>query len=111
MQTTLKVEKKKARTRPEQVLSAAERERLEEKRLIKSQFIIFSNNYPELIEKNSIRYPIEDTLIRKLPELHGATNIVQKPQMHPILLDAEDFERLLHIWEFCNNFADYLQTS
>jgi hypothetical protein len=105
------VEKKKARTRPEQVLSAAERERLEEKRLIKSQFIIFSNNYPELIEKNSIKYPIEDTLIRKLPELHGATNIVQKPQMHPILLDAEDFERLLHIWEFCNNFADYLQTA
>ena len=92
------------------MLTEAERERLEEKRMIKGQFMIFSNNYPELIEKNSIKYPIEDTLIQKLPELHGALNVVQKPQMHPILLEADEFERLLHIWEFCNNFSDYLET-
>lgn len=31
--------------------------------MIKNQFMIFSNNYPELIDKNSIKYPIEDSLI------------------------------------------------
>lgn len=109
-QTTVRVEKKKSRAKPEQVFTEAEREKLEEKRLIKHQFMIFSNNYPELIEKNSIRYPIEDSLIQKLPELHGATNVIPKPVMHSILLESEDFERLLHIWEFCNNFSDYLET-
>jgi hypothetical protein len=92
------------------VLSEAERERLEEKRLIKNQFAIFSNLYPELVEKNSVKYPIEDNLISKLPELHGATNLIPKPPMLPINIDPEEFERLLHIWEFCNNFADYLAT-
>jgi len=45
---------------------------LEEKKIIKRQFEIFSKLYPELVEKNSIKYPIEDNLIKKLPELHGA---------------------------------------
>jgi hypothetical protein len=59
-----------------------EREKLEERRLIKTQMMIFCNNYPDLIDKNSIKYPIEDTLIQKLPQLHGSTNIVAKPPMH-----------------------------
>lgn len=96
--------------RPEQVLTDAERERLEERRLIKNQFAIFSNLYPELVDKNSVKYPIEDQLIGKLPELHGATNLIPKPPMQPIKIDPEEFERLLHVWEFCNNFADYLAT-
>jgi hypothetical protein len=29
--------------------------------------------------------------------------------MHSVLLESDDFERLLHIWEFCNNFSDYLK--
>lgn len=29
--------------------------------------------------------------------------------MHSVLLESDDFERLLHIWEFCNNFSDYLE--
>ena len=72
--------------------------------------MLFSSLYPELVDKNSIKYPIEDNLIQKLPQLHGATNLVSKPSMHSILLESEEFERLLHIWEFCNNFADYLET-
>lgn len=31
--------------------------------------------------------------------------------MHSVLLESDDFERLLHIWEFCNNFSDYLEIS
>ena len=59
-QSTLKVEKKKTRAKPEQVLTEAERAKLEEKRTIRKQFEIFSKLYPELVEKNSIKYPIED---------------------------------------------------
>ena len=65
---------------------------------------------PELIGRNSVKYPIEDSLINMLPELHGAKAIPAKPAMRKIPLDADDFERLLHIWEFCNNFNDYLET-
>jgi len=35
---------------------------------------IFARNFPDLIEKNAIKYPIEDKLITKMPELHGAEN-------------------------------------
>lgn len=66
--------------------------------------------YPDLVEKSSIKYPIEDNLISKLPELHGATNLTPKPDMLEIQIASDEFERLLHIWEFCNNFADYLET-
>lgn len=31
--------------------------------------------------------------------------------MKQIAVPSEDFEKLLYIWEFCNNFSDYLQTS
>jgi len=30
--------------------------------------------------------------------------------MHPIVIEVDDFERLLVIWEFTNNFSDYLET-
>jgi len=30
--------------------------------------------------------------------------------MHPIQLSGLEFEQILHIWEFCNNFSDYLET-
>ena len=71
---------------------------------------IFSENYPELVERNSIRYPIEDTLIQKLPELHGSKGIPNKPFMCEVAMESSEFERLLHIWEFCNNFNDFLET-
>ena len=72
--------------------------------------LFFSKHYPELVEKNSIKYPIEDNLIKKLPELHGAFFSVPKPSMLRVLISSEDFEQLLYIWEFCNNFSDYLET-
>ena len=109
-QTTLKVEKKKTRSKPELALTPAEREKLEEKRIIRKQLEIFSKLYPELVEKNSIKYPIEDNLIKKLPELHGATQSLAKPQMYKVIIPSTEFDELLYIWEFCNNFSDYLET-
>jgi len=84
--------------------------KLEEKRIIRKQLEIFSKLYPELVEKNSIRYPIEDNLIKKLPELHGATQNLIKPSMYKVIIPSEEFDELLYIWEFCNNFSDYLET-
>lgn len=41
---------------------------------------IFTKHYPELVDKNnSIKYPIEDKLIKRMPELHGAENLPDKP--------------------------------
>lgn len=30
--------------------------------------------------------------------------------MHSMQISGVEFEQLLHIWEFCNNFSDYLET-
>ena len=107
-QTTLKTEKRK-RTKAEHVLTPAEREKIERTRLIKSQFQIFSQMYPEYVERSSVRYPIPDALIEKMPELHGGV-LKSKPVPMKIDMPAEDFERLLYIWEFCNNFNEFLDT-
>lgn len=45
----------------------------------------------------------------KLPELHGVC-LDPKPEPFKILVSAEEFEKLIYIWEFCNNFCEYLQT-
>lgn len=45
----------------------------------------------------------------KLPELHGCC-MDQKPEPYKIFVDADEFEKLIYIWEFCNNFSDYLYT-
>jgi len=45
-----------------------------------------------------------------LPELHGATQLKPKPTPHKVLLSGEEFDRLLYIWEFFNNFCEYLET-
>jgi hypothetical protein len=87
-QTTLKVEKKKSRPRPEQVLTPAERAKLEEKRLIRDQLQTFTKWYPELVEKNTIKYPIEDNLIRKLPLLHGVVLTTTKPEMYKVIIPS-----------------------
>jgi hypothetical protein len=81
---------------------------LEEKKQIKNQLLIFSKLYPELVERSSVKYPIEDSLITKLPELHCANGIRSKPQPHRVLLSADEFDQLLFIWEFCTNFSEYL---
>ena len=65
--------------------------------------------YPDYVERNSVRYPIPDALIAKMPELHGGV-LKAKPQPMKIDIDAEKFERLLYIWEFGNNFSEFLQT-
>ena len=61
------------------------------------------------MERNSVRYPIPDALIEKMPELHGGV-MRAKPTPMKIDMSAEDFERILYIWEFCNNFNEFLDT-
>ena len=108
-QTTLKVAAGKKPRRQEHALTPAEREKLERNKLIKEQFQLFSMTYPELVERNTIRYPIPDALILKLPELHGGL-MPEKPKPLRVLIEADEFEQLLYIWEFCNNFGEFLDT-
>lgn len=56
-----------------------------------------------------MKYPIPDALIVKMPELHGGL-MREKPKPMKIDMDAEEFERILYIWEFCNNFSEFLET-
>lgn len=44
-----------------------------------------------------------------MPELHGGL-LAPKPKLMKINLPAEDFERIMYIWEFCNNFNEFLGT-
>lgn len=60
------------------------------------------------MERNSIRYPIEDQLINQMALLHVSENFPKKPEPKQIMIDGPTFERLLYIWEFFNNFGDYL---
>jgi hypothetical protein len=50
--------------------------------------MIFSSSHPELIDKNGVKYPIEDGLLLRLPQLHGATTIQPKPQMKQIAVPS-----------------------
>ena len=107
-QTTLKAEKRN-RAKVEKVLTPEEIAKIERIKLIKQQFAIFSEAYPEYVEKNSVRYPIPDGLIEKMPELHGGV-MKAKPRAMKIDLAADKFERVLYVWEYCNNFCDFLNT-
>ena len=60
------------------------------------------------MEKNTIKYPIDDKLILKMPELHGSLSLKTPPNFKSVLIEAEEFENLLYIWEFFNNFSDFL---
>lgn len=93
------------------MLTDEDRVRLELRKTVKSQFLIFSKLYPELVDKQSVRYPIKDSLLAQLPELHGASALPVKPKPHLIKLNYKDFDQLLYIWEFCNSFSEYLEIS
>ena len=45
-----------------------------------------------------------------MPELHGNSTLREQPQWKKLLLEPEDFENLVYIWEFFNNFSDFLGT-
>ncbi len=62
-----------------------------------------------MTEKHSIKYPIEDKLLALLPILHNIENFPPRPEAKKILVDGPTFERLLYIWEFFNNFCDFLK--
>ncbi len=44
-----------------------------------------------------------------MPMLHGADLLPKKPETKKVLVEGPYFERLLYIWEFLNNFGDYLE--
>jgi len=89
-------------------LTQAEKDKLKQQMLLKSQMTIFKQLYPDLIEKNNIKYPIDDRLIKKMPDLHGVNTLKETPTFKQVLLEADQFENLLYIWEFFNNFSDFL---
>jgi hypothetical protein len=62
-----------------------------------------------LVEKNTIKYPIDDRLILKMPELHGSSTLKPAPGLQSVLIDSEQFENLLYVWESFNNFSDFFQ--
>lgn len=70
---------------------------------------IFKELYPELVEKNQIKYPIDDKLVKKMPDLHGAHMIREPPNFKKVIICIQEFEDLLYIWEFFNNFSDFLE--
>jgi len=48
---------------------------------------VFKKFYPELMDKNSVKYPIEDKLVLKMPELHGNPLMREAPQFKKVLLE------------------------
>lgn len=54
--------------------------------VIKAQYEVFKRYYPELIEKNSVKYPIDDKLLGLMPELHKSAGLREPPQMKQVLL-------------------------
>jgi len=43
-----------------------------------------------------------------LPELHQSEFIPKKPELKKVNQDTDSFEKLLYVWEFLNNFGEYL---
>lgn len=74
-----------------------------------AQLEVFRRYYPELIEKNTVKYPIDDKLIGMMPELHRVAGLRDPPNLKKVLLGCEDFENLIYLWEFFNNFKDFLE--
>ena len=84
-------------------------ERIRYSQVVKAQFEVFRRYYPELIERNQIKYPIDDKLLAQMPELHQHVNPPREPPaMKRVLLETSEFENLLYLWEFFNNFKDFL---
>lgn len=84
-------------------------ERIRFSQVIKAQFEVFRRYYPELIERNQIKYPIDDKLLAQMPELHQHVSPPKEPPvLKRVLLETTEFENLLYLWEFFNNFKDFL---
>lgn len=60
--------------------SEAEKAKEARQRELKNQFKAFARVFPDLVEKHSIKYPIEDNLIKLMPLLHAAENFPAKPE-------------------------------
>lgn len=67
----------------------------------------FTSIYPEHVKRFKIEYPLPDELLTVMPALHKIDLDLHKP--NPKKIELENFEKLLPIWEFFNNFSDFLQ--
>lgn len=89
--------------------TAAEKEAFRKKMILNSQMQIFTDMYPHLVKGKQIQYPIDDKLIKLMPELHSSHMLKPPPQMKKVITSCDVFENLLYIWEFFNNFSDFLE--
>lgn len=60
------------------------------------------------MERGQVKYPIDDMHIVDMPELHGQLALKQPPKLKKILVEYSAFENLLYLWQFFNNFSDFL---
>lgn len=56
----------------------------DKRKRIKGMLKIFTQLYPQYMDGNSIKYPIEDNLIVKMRELHGSEHVPPKPEPHRV---------------------------
>eukprot|EP01022_Parablepharisma_sp_SALTPOND_P017075 TRINITY_DN2653_c0_g1_i1.p2 TRINITY_DN2653_c0_g1~~TRINITY_DN2653_c0_g1_i1.p2 ORF type:complete len:869 (+),score=114.32 TRINITY_DN2653_c0_g1_i1:1605-4211(+) len=70
-------------------------------------FKLFKETYPECVKGNKIVYPIDDALLRAMPELHGL-ELLPKPISEPVPGGEEHAADLLEIWNFCRTFKTML---
>jgi hypothetical protein len=80
-------------------------EKLRREKQKKELKVIFQGCYPELVDGNgNIKYPINDNLLRKMPELHDIHELPERPKLFKVFLeDSGEFEDLMQIWEFASN--------
>jgi len=68
----------------------------------------FTQIYPELVEKYTIQYPIDDKILKVMPVLHKIEWAEEKPDPKKIRVSGSRFERLLKVWEYFHTFSVYL---
>jgi len=71
---------------------------------------IFAESYPELVKNKRIVYPIEDSLLRAMPDLHDFVEI-PKPIVEPVPGGEKNAADLLEIWNFCKIFKTMIGVS
>lgn len=84
--------------------SKAFEDKVKKEKLRKELKVIFQSCYPEYIDGNgNIKYPIDDALLRKMPQLHDIEESTRPKLFRVFMTDSAAFEDVLQIWEFASN--------
>lgn len=67
----------------------------------------FAKLYPEHVDKYKIKFPIQDSIIDIVPLLTSSSDLPRKPMAKEIIVEVEQFERLLIVWNFFNSFSEW----